>query len=546
MKKITVITALILALILSVTLASCGGNPTDNDPSESAGNDRSLQNDSDGTEEQSSQTSGQAEDPSTVRDALLAAFRNDGHKIKRTPVNSYILHDYEGDGDLDYTSLDKRLAGTYSLKFSDLDKDGREELIAFRLVMSENPFTEYGTGNELTVYELYITVYDLNGNGEIVTDSVNTGANTSELFNPAGLWKVYASEKDGTISVLTSMTYDTISYGYRLWSYKDGKITKGFERNFDYVSAEYTGGTPEISGGVPVPGSAFEVQEGTEFKGAVGSDEIIKVFADIDAEITAAGFDTWLFPLQPTGELMSGDVFDDRCDLQFGAISDYDYETERSSLYLYIGDKTDCFENIPSALQVGGTRIFTIEQSELKGTHDSSGLRADYDTNDAIVYFYSGEMTANNYIAVTPLRETQDGLIRIVDKDDEENFWEIRYTADDTGKTFYDDIDIPDPGVLFGVAPSKFVAVDAMGENSASFRLYYDMTDPAFGGKAPEQIMDEYKQAAADAGFDLMVGMPDGEGGIFNSFSGKAAEYSVRYFEDDYYGGKVIEVEFVL
>ena len=338
-----------------------------------------------------------------------------------------------------------------------------------------------------------------------------------------------------------------IGYGYSLYSYKDGKITKGFERYFDYyVPYDDTNGAPEVSGGIPVPGNGWEMQEGTEFKGAVGSDEIVKVFGDIDAEIKAAGFEPWMFPLQPTGELMSGDVFDDQCDLQFGPEFEYEDGDEYSSLYLYIRDKTNCFETIPSALKVGGTRIVTIEQRELKETHDSSGLRAEYDEKDAVVSFYKGEHTANNYIAITPLRETENGVVRIVDKDDEDNYWEFRWTADDNGKTAYDNIDIPDPGAIFGVAPSKFVAIDAIGENFTTFRLYYDVTDPAFGGKTPEQIMDEYTKAANEAGFNLMVGMSYDDGGIFNSFSGKAAEYTVRYFEDDYYGGKVIEAEFVL
>lgn len=540
MKKLTMITALILAFVLTVCLGACGGKITDNDPSGSAGDAGSISDSSDGTEEQSSQISGQPEDPAAIRDALLTAFRSDGHIIKRSPVKSYLKNDPERDGNVDLTSADTTLAGTYSLKFSDLDKDGREELLAFRLVLNDDP-VRTGSGDELSFYDLYITVYDLNENGEIVTDSVKTDANTSDLYYPAGNSRNYAAEKDGTIAVLTFIQSDMIGYGYSLYSYKDGRITKGFERDFNYCAPyDDTKGAPEVFGGIPVPGDGWEMQEGTEFKGDVGSDEIVKAFGDIDAEIKAAGFEPWLFPLQPTGELMSGDVFEDRSDLRFGP----EYEYDR--LYLYIGDKTNCFETVPSALKVGGTRIVTIEQSELRETHDSSGLRAEYDEQDAIVSFYVGEHTANNYIAITPLRETKNGVVRIVDKDDEDNYREFRWTADDNGKTVYDNINIPDPGAIFGVAPSKFVAVDAIGENLTTFSLYYDVTDPAFGGKTPEQIMDEYTQAAEDAGFRHMVGMPDGEGGIFNSFSGREAEYSVRYFEDDYYGGKVIEVEFTL
>ena len=56
-------------------------------------------------------------------------------------------------------------------------------------------------------------------------------------------------------------------------------------------------------------------------------------------EIAATGLSPLLFPLQDSGDLLSGDVFDEQCDLRFGPV----YDREKELVYLYICDRTDTF-----------------------------------------------------------------------------------------------------------------------------------------------------------------------------------------------------------
>lgn len=315
MKIRAVMAALLLILTLLLT-ASCGkdaGEPTD-----PAGTGESVSGDASAVE------------AGDVEQKLREALEKDGYPVKDSPVYSYLERDGEGVS-YDYTSLDTELGGAYTLKFTDTDGDGQNELLVFRLV-NENPYV-LDDDTRLTRYFLFITGYDLTEDGEVASDFLATGLNTGAIFELEGLSRCYAGEKDGTITVLSSFEYVDTDYYYSLSTFKNGVFNKEVEYRFNVSREPGEDDAPAfVSGGKCDRYAPEAFIDGTRFEGSAGSPEVESYIAASLDEIREAGLSDCMFPLQESGETKSGDVFDDRCDIKFGPV--YDSETDRLCLYI--------------------------------------------------------------------------------------------------------------------------------------------------------------------------------------------------------------------
>ena len=536
MKRISLITAVILSMLLSVFLGACG-DVTAGEPASGSAPDKSV------NAEASSADRSVPVSVTTVREELMASMLSRGHELRYSPLKCYVPLSVDGSDEYyDFAGFDRTLEGTYAVRFRDLDDDGDEELLAFDLVLSDEPYSLYDNENGAPVYQLHILVFDRTGNDGVMVSEVDTGISTDALYYLEDSMRCFAAEKDGSVAVLYKCGYDTddiSSYYYRLFSYKDGKITENVSRRFYYFPPEPDeDGSPEATGEIMGEDGLLE---DSRFSGEVGSDDVAGAITETSDAIAAAGLEPLLFPLQPDGEPKSGDVFEEQCDFRFGIGMDEELERE----YLFIEDMTRSYENTPIALKTGGTRIFTAAQWELALTHDSAGLHAEYDEDDVSVRFYVSEHTKNHFVAISPLRETEDGAVRIVDNDDADNAWTVRYTAGAGGRETYEYTSVPDAGALFGAAPSGFSAADRFYDGGTDFYLTYDVSDPAFGGKSAGQILDEYVEAAEANGFDLITDMPNNNGGRTRSLSTGQTEFTVSYY-DEPDTGVTLTVQFTL
>ena len=345
MKKTTLAAlALLLAAALLLSLSACGRindpKPTVTDAPRNETTDPGDQP----ADTPTDQPQNTADTPEQIREKLLAAFRADGYELKGSPVYNYLRVAESGNDYYDYSSVDRNLDGAYSLKFSDTDGDGSEELIVFRLV-NEQPYIR-SDGTELIRYYLYITGYDLTESGEVVSDSVATGLGTGALYELEGRARNYAAEKDGTIATLGSFAYEDTSFSYALYEFRGGKITERFSRSLTVTGQMGDEDmTPHVSGGSYNRELSEAPIEGSEINGDVGSPEVEQKVAAMRTEIEAAGLQALMFPLQPSGDIVSGDVFEDQCDLRFGPF----YDTERETVCLFIEDTTGSFEKYSAA-----------------------------------------------------------------------------------------------------------------------------------------------------------------------------------------------------
>ena len=528
MKRISLITAVILSMLLSVFLGACG-DVTAGEPASGSAPDKSV------NAEASSADRSVPVSVTPAREELLASMLHSGRELRYTPLRRYAPLSVDGSDEYyDFAGFDRTLEGTYAVRFRDLDDDGEEELLAFELVP-----TGSGDESDPPVYQLHILVFDRTGNDGVMVSEADTGFTTDALYYLEGSMRCWAVEKDGTVAVLYNYNYDTSEYTYRLYGYKDGGITEELSRRFSCIPpGPGEDGVPEVVGGIPGEDGLLE---DSRFSGEVGSDDVTAAIKETDEAIAAAGLEPLLFPLQPDGEPKSGDVFEEQCDFRFGIGMDEELERE----YLFIEDMTRSYENTPIALKTGGTRIFTVAQWELALTHDSAGLHAEYDEDDVSIRFYVSEHTKNHFVAISPLRDTEDGAVRIVDNDDADNAWTVRYTAGAGGRETYEYTSVPDAGALFGAAPSGFSAADRFYDGGTDFYLTYDVSDPAFGGKSAEQILDEYVEAAEENGFDLITDMPNNNGGRTRSLSTGQTEFTVSYY-DEPDTGVTLTVQFTL
>ena len=328
MKKITIVTAVILALILPALLGACrGGAPED--PT-AAGEQVSTS-----APETVSAGMPATENLAPAENELLEAFLADGNELRESPVRSYMPFAGE-DSEFyfyDYAKFDRTLAGTYAVKFGDIDADGGDELLAFGLALRDEPYRIYGSDTDLPLYLLSVTVYDKTENGDIVSDTLITDFTSGAIFDLEGTIRCFAAEKDGAIALLYTFSYDSSLYRYKLLSYRDGGLKEVFARNLHYSPPEPgEDGIPVVSG---EPDDA-EAAAGDEwFRGDAGSDTVVSAIADIRDAIGAAGFEPLMFPLRSDGEPLSEDELSGQSDFCFGTAKD----EEKGQLYFFIGDE---------------------------------------------------------------------------------------------------------------------------------------------------------------------------------------------------------------
>lgn len=324
MKKRFMCLATLLSLLL---LVSCGGKK------ETAAGVTAA------APEKRDTASADTDDPRL--ETLLDAMRADGIEVKPSPVID-MLDDPEY-GSPDYRQMDPDHAGAYTVKYTDTDGDGENELVAFYLTdyVFSGDTPDWGK-NGGVCYRLNIAGYDTDGNGGTVSDAVSTDLTTERIILSMHIGDTLcATEENGKIVLMTKGGLDGLTrVRMTVYSFLDGKLAETdaflFDNSFSGTEGKYY----------------VKLEEGADraktwCDGTSGSEEVKRAVAGLRSRFAELGLPEKLFPLAEDGLcfyiVRLDDSFEDAWDLVIKADSEYDEQNGDSGNFLLVRDGTGTF-----------------------------------------------------------------------------------------------------------------------------------------------------------------------------------------------------------